>query len=518
MGNSFAKQTYIATKGNLAVKAAGLPVFTAGSKKPNVMSGELVVFNPDTNLTVAAASIPTETKVVVAVGVGPDNQIADTLRYFGDGINLCEDKVEALVTTPVCGTPQVVDVFFDGTKCRKGYGFNVLLDDYMVRSNNPQNDYAMYPFAVINPCGTNCDCNDTESCDKLVCAFVDAVNGKVNDDARSISIFQNKKTGNQYQPFRAARLWNSSASIKKFVLTPDNTECSGCTSVPAITGISIDGDETEFTATTATVDATVVTLVGQLERVIQLINEALAPTGGYAHLSRSINGCCGYTIEITTCADVIEFLSGEDANIEATTETNPFTTFTTADVCAGCDSGDTVASPTCGMRFYIDPLTVDCLCDFPPNITPPMNYFRTIKVTPTGDWGCGEFYTREASAQVLDEGFGYYYKDREHFQDNGGIGRGYRMSNTHRGEIGLPDQYSRSTNATTIKCKDAYCVYNMLWTRRHDDRFANAVRRTTTENVTVLVPSGDSTTKTSWETFLAQLHTVGTCVTQDITC
>lgn len=99
MGNSFAKQTYIATKGNLAVKAAGLPVFTAGSKKPNVMSGELVVFNPDTNLTVAAGSIPTETKVVVAVGVGPDNQIANTLRYIGDGINLCEDKVEALVTT-----------------------------------------------------------------------------------------------------------------------------------------------------------------------------------------------------------------------------------------------------------------------------------------------------------------------------------------------------------------------------------------------------------------------------------
>lgn len=63
------------------------------------MSGELVVFNPDTNLTVAAGSIPTETKVVVAVGVGPDNQIANTLRYIGDGINLCEDKVEALVTT-----------------------------------------------------------------------------------------------------------------------------------------------------------------------------------------------------------------------------------------------------------------------------------------------------------------------------------------------------------------------------------------------------------------------------------
>lgn len=519
MIHSYGKQTWIASKGNLPVKADGLPVFLAGSKSPNVMSGEIVVFNPDTNLTVTAASIPNQSKVVVAVGVGADNEVATTLRFLGDGFDLCKDSIDALVTPPVCGTPQVVDIFFDGTQCKSTYGFNILLDDYVVRSNNPQNDRAIYPFVETNPCGSNCTCTTEASCDELMCKFIDSINGKENSDARSIAIFQNGGNSKQYQPFRAARIWNIDDSIQTFDLTPDSGDCSNCTFVPAITGIKIDGVLTAFTGTTAIVGSDTVTLIGQLPRVVDLMNKALEATGGYAHMSRSINGCCSYCIEVTTCAGAILLDSGSDPDISPASTANAFhTAFVNEATCVTCDSADTEVTPTCGIRLYVDPLTVDCLCDLPPNITPPMNYYRKIEVTSVGDWDCADFYTREVSAQTLDEGFGFYYQDREHYQDNGGIGRGYRMGNTHRGEIGLPDAHSRSTNATTIKCKDSYCVYNIEWSHPKVGRFSNSLTRNNKDLVTVLVPSADSTTKTSWETFLAQLHVIGTCISQDVTC
>ena len=61
-------------------------------------------------------------------------------------------------------------------------------------------------------------------------------------------------------------------------------------------------------------------------------------------------------------------------------------------------------------------------------------------------------------------------------------------------------------------------MYNIEWSHPKVGRFSNSLTRNNKDLVTVLVPSADSTTKTSWETFLAQLHVIGTCISQDVTC
>lgn len=521
MIHSYAKQSVVATKGNYPIKGAGVAVFTKGQKSPNVMTGELVVYDPDTGLTIASGSISTQSKVVVAVGVGKEGHIADTLRPIGDGRDLCGDRFEALVTSPVCGSPQVVDVFFDGTQCRKSYGFNLLLDDYVVRSNNPQNDRAIYPVVVTNPCGSECTC-DEASCESLVCKFVDAVNGEGDSDAdvRNIAIFQNRDDSHQYRPFKAVRLWDSATGIQTFELSLTKDACGNCSYLTPITGVTVgEGSPVSFTNTTVTVDGDHYTLVSQLPNLINQLNAVLKPKGGYAYVKKGIGGCCDYCIEISTCEGAVVFTT-QSGSLEAEDAVNPFSEgFTKGAICPSCDASSSTINPTCGFRIYVDPLDVECLCDFPPNDNIPFTYSRTIEITPTGDWECADFFVKEACAQVLDEGFGFYYKDREHFQNNGGIGRNYRYSNTMRGEIGLPDAYSRSAQAAkTVDCHETYCVYNIVWSHDRKEKFSNALQRTNREMSTVLIPAGDTTTKTAWETYLAQLVNIGACTTQDISC
>lgn len=514
------RETYIATHGDYAVKAAGEAIFIAGKNRQgrnlNVKAGEIVVFDPTANVTIAAADIPSKEKVVVAVGVGNKGEMATDLRYLGgDGFNLCKDSIEALVTTPVCGTPQVLDVFFDGTKCQAGYAFQILLDDYIVRSNYPQNDRMAFTYNEINPCGSDCSCTTEDSCEELVCKFVDAINKKTTeDDARNLVRFQNRDDSHQYQPFSAAMLYNVEDSIKTFCLTPEDSDCENCSTLPAITGILIGDEETEFVGTTIGDYTT----PGQLELVVDLINDALAPTGGRAHLVKSIGKCCGYCIEISSCETTIELLSGDDANITGTGSNAFDNVAANAAVCSSCDSADTQITATCGFRLYAHPLSVKCSCEYPPNDNIPFTYHRSIEVQPLNDWGCQTFYVLESTAQIEPEGFGFFYQDREHYQHNGGVGRDYHYSNTHRGQISLPDQYSRSTNATTIDCEETYCVYNLRWIKSALGKNSNALTRSNTAWTFVLIPYGDDVTKASWETFLAELHTIGTCVTQDITC
>lgn len=499
--SSWNRLTYLATSGNRVVKAAGEQVYTTTGAL-NVYSGELVVFNPKKNLTVAAADVLDQERVSVAVGVGRSGHIATSLRYLaGEEFDLCSAKISADVSRPQCAVPQVKDVFFDCTKCDETYTLEVLLDDSLVRSRFNVNEPSKYVYTVATECGGCDDCETTVECSTVRDSLVDQINQKFSDDPTKLVYFQRRTPEQHYQPFRALPLYDASNSLKEYCFSLEDGTCENCTLIEdGIGGISIDGEVTTFVGTLSGTD----TLGSQMESVIKQINDALEAAGvGRAHLTKGLHDCCSYCIQLSSSATIL-LRNNAGATIAPSAQSNPFTTAST--------------DLTCGFRLVVDPVTVDCLCDWPPNLPVPNYYGRTIDVQRIGEgWAKDNFIVYDAQAQVLPEGFGYFYQDRERYQHNGGSGRDYRYSNRRVGIIGLPDQHSRDAN-TTIVCSEVYCIYNILSTATKTLRFNNAFSVSNTDASWVLIPSADTTTRTSWETYLSELNKVGLCVTANVTC
>ncbi len=503
----FNRYTYLATSGDRVVKAAGEEVYLP-SGRLNVYTGELVVFNPKTNLTVAAASVLTQDRVSIAVGVGKEGQMADSLRFLaGEEFNLCTAKLSALATPPQCAAPEAQDVFFDCTKCDENYAIQVGLDDSLVRSRYNVNERAKYIYTAQTECGGCDDCETDVPCVEVRDQIVKQLNFNFSDNPTDHVWFQRRRAEQQYQPFRALPLYNAANSLKEYCFDLGDADCDTCTLVAGgIGGISIGGEVTEFVGT---VDANGDTLVGQMPAVIEQIKEALSAAGvGDAHMTYGLHGCCPYCIQISSSAAII-LLDGAgvdpvDNLIAPSVQSNPFTVHGT--------------SLTCGFRLVADPITVECLCDWPANLPVPNYYGRTLDVQKIGEgWVKDNFEVYKAGDQVLPEGFGYFYQDRERYQHNGGQGRDYRYSNRKVGIIGLPDSASRDSN-TTIACNRTYCVYNILSTATKNLRFNNAFSVSNTDASFILIPSADTTTRTSWETYLTELVKLGLCEDSVVSC
>lgn len=500
--SSWNRLTYLATSGNRAVKAAGEQVYTATGAL-NVYTGELVVFNPKTNLTVAAVNVLAQERVSIAVGVGNVGHIATSLRFLaGEEFDLCSAKINADVSRPECAVPQVKDVFFDCTKCDENYTLEILLDDSLVRSRYNVNERAKYIYTEATECGGCDDCETTVECATVRDGLIDQINLKFSEDPTNIVYFQRRNPEQLYQPFRALPLYNAANSLKEYCFATADATCENCVVIEdGIGGISIDGDVTTFVGTLSGTD----TLKSQLGQVLTQINDALEAAGaGRAHLTSGLHDCCGACLQISSDATIL-LRNNAGATIAPSTQSNPFTTAAT--------------TLTCGFRVIADPVTIECLCDWPANLPVPNYYGRTIDIQkiPNSGWVKDNFETFDAQAQVLPEGFGYFYQDKERYQHNGGSGRDYRYSNRRVGIIGLPDSHSRDAN-TTIMCSEVYCVYNILSTATKTLRFNNAFSVHNTDASWVLIPSADTVTRTSWETYLSELNKNGLCTTADVTC
>lgn len=500
--SSFNRLSYLATSGNRVVKAAGEQVYLSTGAL-NVFAGELVVFNPKTNLTVAAVDVLTQERVSVAVGVGTTGHLATSLRYLaGEEFDLCSAKISADVSRPQCAVPQVKDVFFDCTKCDETYTLEIGLDDSLVRSRYNVNERAKYIYTASTECGGCDDCETTVECSVVRDSLVNQINLKFSDDPTKLVYFQRRNPELLYQPFRALPLYDAANSLKEYCFSVDDDTCENCTIITdGIGGISINGDVTTFVGTLVGTD----TQKGQLPAVIKQINEALEAAGvGRAHLTTGLHDCCGSCLQISSSATIL-LLNNAGGTIAPSTQSNPFTTAGT--------------SLTCGFRLVVDPVTVDCLCDWPANLPVPNYYGRTITVDKiaTSGWVKDNFEVFDAQEQELPEGFGYFYQDRERYQHNGGSGRDWRYSNRRVGIMGLPDSASRDSN-TTISCTEVYCIYNILSTATKTLRFNNAFSVSNTDASWVLIPSADTVTRTSWETYLSELNKNGLCITAEVSC
>lgn len=517
--STYNRQSFLATYGDQALVTGGTQVVTdksSGDVVFNVRTGQLVVWNPDTNLALDAADIPTATKVAIGVGMGPKNGMAnDILHIGGDKFDFCSTNISASVTAPTCGYPQIVDLFFDCTECDEVYTLEVLLDDSLVRSRFQVNEWAKYPFQIVTECYSCDSCDPAHNCKEISCKLVDAINGKTNPDVMKLTRFINSDSAYQYQPFSAARLFTGAVASKEFCLSRADLPCETCGAVGGITGVDIDGNAVVFTNTTDPADNTI-TYEEQLSSIIDQTNAALdlyAP-GGRAVLRPALGKCCEDVIEINSSATAIHFdrPAGAGGQLDPKREYNPYTAKIQSAICK-----DDAASQTtfaCGVRLFAHAYDIAHDPAYPPNLSVPNTWSRTLDVQFVGDgWKYKNFHAEIREEQVLPVGLGYVYKDKAHYgQHKGGSARNFRYSNKRIGRLGLPDAASRAVNAPNlIDDKERYCVWNLMSTKGMRNGNHNGADVWNLSPTWLLIPDGDTTTVNAWTPVLVALQARGVC-------
>lgn len=507
-------QKHVVTSGNYGLATAGQELFSVvvnGNKSRivyNVVPGQLVAYTVNSNgvtNTVDDTTLTTADLPSLYVGVGWDsngNGTTDDIRHIGiEDISGCLPR-EASVSSPTCGAPQVIDFYFDCTKCDETYSVMVEIDDNRTRSFSPFNkSWSEFVGSVVTNCYSCSDCPVEHNCREVACKLADALNNDFDLKVGTAG-YPDWKGHGLPRPFFSTRLHANSYT---YCLTPQTTEgaCENCTHYSAIASAFVNGVQHDFVGTVNPNDNTQ-TLRGQLDSIVLQLNEAFATEygagahAGSAYLTGSYTDCCDMQIHVNTCDENFELRDEADAEITPTTEENPFEeygTYTPDPNCIDCGEASSEVAYTCGVRTIIERVSGDCNCF----VDKPLAFYgRRARVNPIGDGFKGKpWRVVEVQPMVLPSGFGSWIQWLELQDEIGGRGRTHSRINDNKGWQNLPDSKSRVRKAVTARCDTDYCSYYLrLLTEkiRIDNEYG-----TLTIHSNVHIPNGDGTTITAWE-------------------
>jgi len=465
-----------------------------------VNPGQYVIYDPTTNKTINTATWTKSTNGRWAIGVGVDEKgvgYSTALRKsFGEvvfGHNIKSVRVEQ----PSCGLVDVKDVFVKGCiSSDESYSFNLGVSDGRTMGKFAFNSFPFETFTVTIP-GNMCEsCGDDINCSQIVDAVIKQM--KPQTDASRLKNLKRGARNPLKKDFDIVPLYSSSYS---FALNMSNSNsCSTCDQVEALKSISIDGNTVTFVnGFTGTA-----TSLGQLESVVNQINTALNGKGS-AVLVEKVGSCCNLALEINTCLPVGNITKGDNSTISPTT-TNPFTAITTEADSVFCDASGTTFTPTCGFRIIAKAIKFEDACIFNPNPNPfPMRRIHVFGSTEAGNF---PFYVKDKQNASWPRGLGVYWALEDYKSDNGGSGREHNGYNSKYGELGLPGDNDR-VNAIAVNPKQSYVSVAIEQATPNVPAehigYMNILNGTTV----LLIPNGDSTTKSALQTAINNYITSG---------
>lgn len=360
MGSKFTDiQKHVVSFGDYGLATAGQPLFNyVGTGRSarivyNVVPGQIVAYTvangvativDHTTLTAADLS-----SIFIGVGkAGKNGSTEDILHFGAEDISGCRPQ-EASTSSPRCGSAQVVDFYFDCTKCDETYTLMVKVDDNKTRSfiKAWNKTFSEFVGSIVTQCFTCDDCPQDHNCKEVACKLADALNGEL-DLRVGNQAYPDWKGSNLPRPYFATRLHENSFI---YCLSPqtDETECVDCTYVAGIKGATINGTNYDFDGNLNPLDGTQ-TLKGQIDHIVAQLNAAfhtaysnaelhVAPHGGSAYATGTYQDCCAVQIHVNTCDATFILYDVNNDQIDPQVSNNPFTeygAYTTAPNCVDC--------------------------------------------------------------------------------------------------------------------------------------------------------------------------------------
>jgi len=495
------RENILVTKGNLGFfgAAGGVKVYndlntTGKGPTVNVPPGQIVLFDPVTNLTINPATWNKTDNGRFVLGVGYDGKgdgYSTAIRKsFGDIMYGCHIK-SAIASDASCGLTAIKDAVL--TKCldvNEPVAINITVTDHSTMNEFPYQTNPVWNFTGYVPselCGA---CNDDFDCSAFIKSLNDQINNPVRLDRR-----KNLRTGpfpKQDFPFAFAPLYSTSY---QFCLSSVATACEGCAYVQGITGLNIDGDLVPFDFSTIAGNANY-TSFGQLQYVADQITAALGGKGT-ATVLKSTGACCPYQLEINTCLTIgtLQTLNnvGGTVALTACSTSNPFEAIDIAADSLLCDAEGTTITPTFGFRVMARPIEFDHSCYI--DLMPPRYLTRDVNIY-GGKNTPFPFTIKDIQLATQPSGLGITWALREYNSANGGTGRTQNGDNRHYGPLGLPGKRDR-VNAVEVNPRVDYASLVIEHTANvaamEFSNYMNVLHGTTI----ILTPNGDTTTKTA---------------------
>jgi hypothetical protein len=511
------RENMLVAKGDQSLYAADLDVFNSdGTTK--VAAGQIVIWDPKT-ATSLGSTITCSDYDKIVISVGTKN---GTLKScFGDVLYGCE--IQAInVASPTCGTVDIWYLYIDSNiSCNSNFSVTITVDDDDTRNLFPWNKKEVYTYSVDTQ---DCACTDCETgfdAFKLACKLRDAINnyGYNALSPTKKAIFKN--IPDRSRKFKAALLYGGATSNVVYCINPVAGVCDDCLDADVlIKSIKFDTDEVVVITGTDNPDGDA-TLIDKLESVVSQINDALGDNGT-AILTKGAGACCPWRLEINSCFEDVELHSnvGATAALTACTEANdPFDPVTIASTCPNCTALET-KNYTAGIRIIstaVDNLVCDPLAQAP-NPNQGVGY-RKLEVFPTKGFSCGKSYVRHFQTAAPPENLGYHFQTKELNSSNGGRGRGHEnFTRKGYGPLSLPLNIGRESAIDTV-CKETYCSYTIEHSLVYRDQTVYGNHVSPRGTTIVLIPTGDSTTRTEFEAIINNyIPSCGCPVKTAVTC
>lgn len=514
----FNAEKVIASSGNQSLYPSGNPVFT-NDGSPLVAPGQIVVFDPTRNLSLGNTVTPAANRrIAIGVGVGRNGARARSIRLgFGDAV-WADGLLSVTSEPPRCGTPQVVDMLFRCSPSDTAFSVNIRVENDKTQNQYPFGKSGVWTHTVKS--GTPpCDgCSTADYSREVACKLADAINQtNVTNNPLKTSTFYGTRSRELF--YEAVALYQSS---EVFCFNPVSGACSTeCDAVSRVKALKIsEGDAIEFTNSANPADSSQ-TLLEQLDNIVKQINEIFAESGdakGHAVLTKGVGNCCPWRLEINHCLAIgeVTLLDDQDQAITPCATFSPLAAVPVVDNCPDCPVESSTTTYLAGVRLISKPKQLDYpRGKYPPN--PAVGYYgQTISIT--GTEGFEDVFYRTVQEPTLPENLGYQWHAREYLGDiTGGTGRDFERFHDLEGPLQLPRLGSPASN-TIVDQFENYCSYNIA----HRLPFTDGQPGTGVQGprgiTSILIPAGDSVTRSEFEALLNNYITSAAFGFQSVTC
>lgn len=368
-------QKHLVTYGDYGFASAtgNPPLFVKAGKKLvyNVSPGQLVLYVIESGVTriVAPAALDASEIYKLYVGVGIDETGAGrttAVRHLGiEHIAGCMPRAYQ-ASSPRCGAPQVVDFYFECTKCDETYSVMVKVDDNQTRSFSPWNaSMSQFVGSIVTSCSSCDDCDTEHNCREVACKLADSLNAEL-DLRVGDRLYPDWSGKGLPRPYFATRLHANSPT---YCFSPQTVadSCTSCTYVAAVEGVKIRDTRYPFVGNLNPADTTQ-TLTSQLDFMAEQINEFFKTEygefahAGSAYTTGSYSDCCSIQLHVNTCDASFTLYDADDATIAPISNDNPFTTYGTTAATASCvDCDDLSVAATSTLTLTDIPTNGDTL-------------------------------------------------------------------------------------------------------------------------------------------------------------
>lgn len=523
MNQNYRNFRRVATHGNLGLVAPNLDA-CVDETIWNVKAGQFMLFDNETNKTIAPADIAAAKYPMWVMGVGKKKggRAHDVVVIGTKEFNPCIDKVAVDFTRPRCVVEEEAAIEIGCVSCDTGYPIEILARSPLTKFYYGREGEMRYLFNYATDCTPGCeaDCKEgSVSAIEVAKGYVADIKqrtGKVEIFGSGGIVFDNSDI--HYVPFVGAAV-EQGDKVYKFCLDVVSDDCGKCIGVKAVKEIVVTpkvcpGETAvDYTINLEAYASDGVFAFEDLDAIMERVAKEVDPRGGSVVINSTTN-CCPAEVKMAGCMAGVAATDTDDAVITICEE-DPFVDIAVDEDC-NCGTITSTRKAESLVLIWMKSARQLCDCDLPSDA---LNYADTramiTQVNFLGQvWHKNKHGWLKLRTYQDGEGSGYHAMlnaismnapSEGTFEHRGSRDRYGKFQNVS------PEGFEMWHQVAMYTCSETYCGINMVISRDHKVWGTNADTRHNDEAFVIDIPWGDTNDQDAAKAILDAWVATGNC-------